>query len=300
MRTQLPVVAPEAFDFSITNTVGRCPRKAWYQYWLGRRSIQRNYPMDFGSAYHLYRDTLDRVFLQEDTPEEKWDILHEYALTKALEIYDENPPLEHKKAFLTQVRLIESCEQGFDVWKDEVLSGRVTLLASEQSFNLVLDDTGYSFGGKIDRLIEQNGQFWVQDYKTTSYMGRTYGYKWDPNAQISGYTWGARELSGRRVMGVIIETIYNTKNKGPEHHNFLSTRSGFHIDEWKRDYVETRHSIERYEAEQYFPKNTAACDDYGGCFFRACCAMSSWAARDEWLNNFTVEDRWDFMKGEDE
>lgn len=299
MNTSLPVVSPRAFDFSTTNTVNQCARKAFLQYWLGRRGTAVNYPIEFGNAYHLYREVMDKVFLEKDTPEVQWPTLHEYALNKTVESYPEDPPLEHKKSFLTRIRLIETCEQAFDVWRDEKLSGKTVILASEQSFELALDDTGYTYGGKIDQLLEMSGQLWVRDFKTTSYMGRTYGFKWDPNAQISGYTWAARELSGRRVMGVIISTVYNTKNIGPQHHSFLSTRSEFALDEWKLDYCDTRRRITLMEQDNYFPKNTSSCDDYGGCFFRGCCSMSTWIARDEWLEDHTVEDRWDFMKGED-
>jgi hypothetical protein len=298
MASNLPVVQPRVFDFSTLSTFNQCPRMAYYRYWLGRDSVEPSFPLTFGSAYHLYREVLEKLYIENgrtDDPKE-WEKYHQLAFAVASDGWVD-PPLGHKKEFLTVVRLAATCEQAFAGWKQEKLEGRMVVVATEEAFELQLP-SGIVFGGKKDQVVEWNGAAWVRDFKTTSYMGRTYANKFDPNAQITGYVWATMELSGRRVAGAIIETIYNTKTKGPEHHSFLSTRSQFHIDEWMKDIAAAHSEIERAEAQGYFPKRTSSCDMYGGCIFRTCCSMSSPAAREEWLNNHTVERRWDFAAKE--
>lgn len=298
----LPVVEPRAYDFSTLSTFQQCPRLAYYRYWLGRTPTEVSYPLMFGNAYHAYRENLENLFLKNDRTEdeEAWTLFHGLALRVALDLYPEDPPLGHKKEFLTRTRLIETCEQAFAGWQIEKRQKRMVVIASEQAFELPLGRGDLVFGGKFDQLLEWNGQLWVRDFKTTSYMGKTYANQFEPNAQITGYTWAAQQLSGRRVAGVIIETVYNTKTKGPEHSMFLSTRTDFHISEWMDDIEATRAEVSQATTSGVFPKRTPACTMFGGCIFRECCSMTSWASREEWLLNHTVERRWDFAATEEE
>jgi hypothetical protein len=286
------------FDYSTLSTFMSCPRLAYYRYWLGRDSIEPSYPLKWGSAYHLYRELLEKLYIKNGRTEdpEEWEKYHKVAFAVATDGW-EDPPLGHKKEFLTKVRFASTCEQAFHGWKLEKHESRMVVIATEEAFELTLPN-GIIFGGKKDQVVDWNGQAWVRDFKTTSYMGRTYANQFDPDAQITGYVWATGQLSGRRVQGAIIETIYNTKTKGPEHHSFLSTRSEFHIEEWMEDIKHAHGDIDRAEADDYFPKRTSACGNYGGCIFRKCCSMSSWAAREEWLENHTVERRWDFAAKE--
>ncbi|MCP4902591.1 MAG: PD-(D/E)XK nuclease family protein [bacterium] len=297
---------PRAFDSSIIATVDRCPLKGLLSYWINRVTTGKRYPLTYGVAYHKFREILDSSMLQmmdngasvEDVLE-KSDQIHELALGSALEIYDENPPAGHKKEFLTQDRLVQTCEQGLNEWGAEKRKGAIIVLKTEQPFELKLQ-SGESYGGRMDQIVKWNRRLWLKDFKTTSMMGKTYASQFQPNAQMTGYVWGASELSGQVVEGVIIETVYNTKTTGPEHHDFLTTRDAFSIEEFK---VETDYKIgeiRRMEATGIFPKKTTACNDFGGCPFRECCKQGSWAARKRWLDGSTEESHWDFAEPEKE
>lgn len=293
----MPATPPTAYDNSMLDAVKQCPRYAWHRYWLHRSPIEKSYPITFGVAYHRYREVLDLARLQgKDASEE----LHKLALHEAYKSFgDENPPIGHKHEFLTKHRLTQSCEQGFAFWAQEPDQG-YEVLEAEQSFQLALPESGSLYGGRMDWFGKWNGRLWIKDYKTTSRMGRTYAHQFDPRAQFSGYVWACQELSGRSVQGVIVETIYNTKNIGPKHESFLSTRTPFALEEWLEDTEQTIEEIKRYEESGYFPKRTTACMNYGGCYFRNCCTLSNWSSREAWLDNHTEHRVWDFMKASTE
>lgn len=288
---QLPVVRPRAFDFSIISQVARCPRKAFYQYWLNRSPTGKNYPINFGVAYHTYREMLEKMYL--DNPEGNWDLYHKAAFQIATEGWVD-PPLEHTKAFLTHTRLRETCIQSFAEWKDEKLQGHRRVLFAEQGFEIILP-SGRKYGGRFDQLFEWVGKLWVRDYKTTSRMGKRYAEQFEPNNQLAGYIWSASELSIRPVEGVLVEVVYNTKLKGPEFHPFISTRNKGHLDQWIESTEEELNQIEKMEERDVWPMRTGACNDYGGCYFREACKHEHWKGIERWLEGNTQHSVWDFM-----
>lgn len=299
----LPMKERLAFDTSITQTSQRCPRKAQYQYFYNRSGAGRNVPIAFGLAYHKFREVLERQYLdicmkQGMELNKVSGAIYKIALGEGMEGY-EDPPLEHKKAYLTRGRLQLSCEQAFMNWTSEKRKGIFTVLEAEQAFQLELPD-GTLFGGRFDQVLEWNGKLWVKDFKTTGRMGKDYPRQFDPNDQITAYTWAASKLSGRRVGGVIIEVVYNTKSVGPTHFPFVSARTDAHIEEWLRDVQMETKLLRSYYEDNYFPKRTTGCGDFGGCYFRECCAMSSDKMREAWLLAKTIESEWDFMNPDKE
>lgn len=300
MSTTLPIVPRETLDTSVLQTHQRCPRKAFYQYWLNRSGKGYNYPIGFGLSYHAYREWLERAWMESGQDLAKdGPVCHEFAQIKALEVYPDDPPIGHKKEFLTRQRLRETFAQGYSEWQTEKRQGLFNVLEVEQGFQLTLP-SGRMFGGRMDQILEWHGQLWVRDFKTTSRMGKDYARQFDPNDQMTCYTWGASELSGRKVQGVIIQVIYNTKTKGPEHHQFLTTRSDAHIAEWQQNVEQEAWLIDKHSTLEMFPMRTTGCNDFGGCFYRDCCSMSSWKQRDAWLEAHTVESHWDFMNPDEE
>lgn len=309
MAIKLDVLTPQpptAFDNSMLSTFQRCPRRAFYQYYLNRALDAKNYPIQFGVAYHRFREVLERAYINvvkkgdEDLKAVK-DDLFDLAWNAALKVEGgfNDPPPEHRKSYLHTTRLLESCEIAFENWREEKSVGNMDILFPEQPFELELPN-GEAYTGKVDQILLWNDEVWVRDFKTTSRMGRTYSDNFDPNNQFTGYVWGASKLSGRQVKGVIVEVCYNTKTKGPEFHQFLSTRTPEQVEEWVE---ETMYEIEvarQYEDDSMFPKRTTACNDYGGCNYRDACKKSHWHTRERWLKSNTIESHWDPLNPEEE
>lgn len=301
LTVSMPIERTKVCDNSEVGTHQRCPTKGLFQYGMNRAPIGTNYPIQFGVAYHKFREILEVVWLEKpgDLTDRDWARgVFELAWFAAIKGW-EDPPLDHKKAYLTESRLSQACTKAFDNWLHEKQTGRFNVLFTEQAFDLALP-SGRRFGGRFDQVLEWNGKLWVRDFKTVSRMGKTYGDQFEPNNQMTGYVWAAKELSGRPVEGVIIDVCYNTKNQGPEFYEFLTTRTPEHIERWIETIETEIVEIDRYYESMTFPMRTQACHDYGGCYFREACRKSSWAMVERWLEEKTTESHWDFMNPEAE
>lgn len=304
-RLALPVVDRAALDNSILTTVGRCPRLAFYNYRLNRAATKKSYPILFGVAYHKFREVLELLY-EKVIIENKQDLndpevqqsIFTLALSTATKDW-EDPPLEDKKSYLDLGRLTKTCTEAFDIWLREKQNGYFKVIMTETAFDLPLP-SGRRFTGRIDQIFEWNGRLYLRDYKTTSRMGKNYALKFEPSHQFTGYIWAAEQLAGREIEGARIEVVYNTKTAGPEFHSFLTTRSRGHIEAWL-EWVEFEwENWARFSETETWPMRTNACDDFGGCYFRDCCKLSSWAMIEDWLENNTTISNWDPMNPEEE
>lgn len=295
---------PEVWDNSTVSTWTRCPRKGFYEYGLSRSPVGVNYPIQWGVGYHKFREVLESLYKKVvvdggallGEPDIQ-SFIYNGAWNAAIvaEGKWEEPDAEHKHSYLTKARLARACEEAFESWLEEKRDDKIQVLLFEQPFDLILPNSTYRYGGRFDQLVDWDGKLWIRDFKTTSRMGKGYSLRFDPNNQMTGYVWGAQELSGRNVEGVIVEVVYNTKTKGPDFFPFLSTRTAEQVRQWLRGIVWEIGEIERQLSAGVFPMRTEACDDWGGCFFRDACRRDGWASIQMWLESNTVESIWDFM-----
>lgn len=333
----LPILTrEEGLDNSISGLLGRCARKTFYTYAVNRATSGRDYPISFGSAYHLYRETLEKVFrteIKKGINKVNWLTCFEKSRDVTLENW-EDPPLEHKKSYLDRLRLTTTMEKIFPIWKEEKLSGSLIVLSSEAPFQLPLpgwlrcskwtecdyvtqemdrthcpncDVPGKrvvlkprQFMGKIDQIVEWNKRIWMRDFKTKN-RKVDYSAAYNPNHQMTGYTWGASLLSGgRRVDGAIIDIVYNTKEKGPEFYPTLASRNEgdvLHWLEWAHDKAD---EWERRIRSGIWTMQTDECDRFGFCRFQRACNTGNWASIEEWLELNTIHSVWDPRNPEDE
>lgn len=305
----LPLRRPEVFDNSTVSTWTRCPRKGFYQYSACRSPVGINFPIQWGVGYHKFREVIESLY-QKIVLENKEDVKDSDvqsiifnagwdSATKVTEGSWIDPEPEHRHSYLTRARLLRACEESFDAWLMEKSEAIYKVLLHEQPFDLELP-SGHRYGGRFDQLVDWRGKLWVRDFKTTSRMGKGYALRFDPNNQMTGYVWGAQVLSGRPVEGVIIEVVYNTKTKGPDFFQFLSTRTPIQVRQWSEYIGYEISDIERHMEQGVFPMRTDACDDYGGCYFRDACKRDGWGSIQRWLEANTVESVWDFMDPDSE
>jgi len=294
----LPVFRREKLDNSILSCLNRCPRLCFFNYVLNRASCGKSWPIQYGVAYHKFRETLEKLYFSwcvtdgKDL-EEVSSMIYETSLAMALKDW-ENPPLEHTKSYLDESRITKACHMGFESWKANKISGNMKILHSEMPFELPLP-SGRIFCGRMDESIEWNNRLWIGDYKTLGRKpkGGNWKGKFNPDHQFSGYVWAGQELSGRRIDGVIVSIVYNVKATGPEFHTALATRTKEDLGHW-HEWVEDSYDLyERYFEKDSWPMNTTACDDWGGCFFRNCCNAGQWSAIEQWLLDNTLESHWD-------
>lgn len=319
----LPVYGEEVFDNSQVECHDRCPRLYFYRYVLRRGPVGSNFPIGFGIAYHKYREVIEDLMRDEGSG--LTDEIHTTGVAAAFEGW-EDPPLGHRHEHLNATRLKTTLEAARDRVRREIQQGKMVVVRAEDSFDLEMGFTvcpkcGEAYweetddfnclscgalcaparhGGRMDQVIDWKGRLWVRDFKTTGRMGKTYPNRFDPNNQITGYVWAGSQLSGRQLQGAVIEVVYNTKRNGPEFHQFLSTRSPGQVEQWLEGmftkHSRIRRSLAEIESRGYnaFPQNTAACDDFGGCYFRGACTQDSAWALENWLERETQYSHWDF------
>lgn len=323
MSLSLPVHKRTSLDNSILSSTGRCPRLAYYNYHLCRATRTENYPINFGVAYHEFRDSLEKLYQQWVVEEgEDFDEIIDRFWSVAWSLATKtwvDPPVEHKKSYLDFSRLRSSCEEAFDVWQEEKRLGYYKVIQSETAFQLPLprrlchecyqwttskrccnfDTHQEFFTGRLDQIIEWNGRLWIRDFKT---VGRKEDWdsKFNPDHQFTGYVWAGKSLSGRAVDGVIIDIVYNIKTKGPEFHPTLANRTNDDIQNWLEWFEFEYANYRRFEATDSWPMRTSACGDYGGCFFRRCCNSGSWDSIEHWLEENTIYSVWDPLNPERE
>ncbi len=305
MKTEMPIQVSEVLDNSTIECHMKCPRLAFLQYWLNRKPRGKNFPMDFGSAYHKYREVLENHFIKAgksiiESKEAELMGYHAKALMAALDKYPEDPPPDDSKHYLTAGRLEKTCAVAYEIWKAEKERGKIRVIGVEMAFDLALP-SGRRFGGRFDQLVEWKKDLCIRDFKSTSMMGRTFASQFEPNHQITGYIWGGIGLSNRKVEGMLIETVYNVTNIGPKIDQFFTTRNDNHIQQWifsiEREIEQMHENHARIDELGYlaFPMRTASCHYFSGCMFRECCTESSGRSMDDWLEHNTVHSIWDFM-----
>jgi len=318
-------------DNSTISEYGACPRKGFYRYGLRRGFKGKSWPIQFGLAFHKYREEVENMMREEK--EGLTDEIHLAAIDIALEGW-EDPPMEDKKGYLDRLRLFQTCEAAKKRIRNEIESGEIEVTRTEDSFDLELPfwvcrSCGWAtleesetcskcsepslfrarHGGRIDQFIKdkaRKGLDMVKDFKTTSYKPYNYEEKFDPNNQFFGYTWARSELSGRKCDGAIIETVHNTKTIGPIITQHYVTYSEGQIEAWQVEQMIERQIImtmwSRVEELGYlaFPKRTQECSSWGGCPFRGACRGGSAFEIEAWLEARTIESHWDYTDPNEE
>lgn len=133
-----------------------------------------------------------------------------------------------------------------------------------------------------------NGQLFLTDEKTTTYMGMQWRQQWQLRGQLTGYCWAAREF-GRPVAGALVRGVSVQKTQ-TKHETVIEARPQWMIDRWlfqlRRDIWRM---IEAWE-EQYFDfALDHACADFGGCPFVPVCTSNN---PDRWLEANFVRSEW--------
>jgi hypothetical protein len=135
------------------------------------------------------------------------------------------------------------------------------------------------YSGRADSILNFAGGVWVNDEKTTSSLGASWGNQWDLRSQFTAYCWAASR-AGLKVDGVLVRGVSILKTKY-DTQQVLTYRSDWEIDRWlaqvQRDLTRMQ---ECWEAGYWDFNLDHACTEYGGCAFRRVCRSPE---PDTWL-----------------
>jgi len=164
--------------------------------------------------------------------------------------------------------------------------------AVEHSFQLDADN-GIILSGHIDRLVTFGGKVYVQDQKTTdTTITARFFNQFNPDTQMSLYTFAGKALFGIPVSGVMIDGAQIAVGFTRFERGFTYRDEGS-LNEWYDDAMFHITTAQHASREKHFPKNTSSCGNYGGCQFRHICSRGP-AVREQFLKaDFEKQPRWD-------
>ncbi len=310
-----------AWDSTSLGYLKTCPRLYYYHMIEGWTSHDESVHLRFGIEYHRALQDYD---ISRASGIKHDDAVHDVIQELVLRCADFNP--DHKTK--TKDNLIRSVVWYLDHFKDDpattvILSdGRP---AVEQSFRFELDfgpmhqhvvesdlpgplkefvsgklqPQPYILSGHLDRVVEFQGQTFIMDRKTTTTTPSEYYFnQYEPNNQMTLYSFASKVVLETAVRGIIIDVAqvavgFTRFVRG------MTYRTPEQIEEWVGDLRYWLTLAEQFAVNNHWPMNDMACDKYGGCRFREVCSKQK-SVRENFLHasfkQLPKDERWNPLK----
>lgn len=223
-----------------------CPTKYLYSMEFGRRHGGALAPsLAFGTTWHAI---LDAHYKTGGDP----DAVRKAAI---MSWQPHNNPDDHR----TLERALSSYDQYISTWghHDKEAEGwgstvgYPTAPVVEMATDIWWPGAPHPYAGKIDRVIEYQGLYYIEDHKTTSSLGPRFFHQFDPSNQMMGYAALAELLTGLPIAGVRINAFGVLKTQSKFERKTIPY-SKVRIDAWKRNYA---FWIERLEGSYQILEN---------------------------------------------
>ena len=164
----------------------------------------------------------------------------------------------------------------------------------------------YLLSGHLDRVVDYNDDLFVLDHKTTTSSPGTWFFsQFEPDNQMSLYSFAGQIIMGSPVRGVIIDAA-QIKEEETNFGRGFTFRTPAQIQEWVGDLRYWLALAEQYAVANYWPMNDKSCGHYRsekdnrpGCPFREICGKDPGVRETFLKTNFTKleeKDRWNPLK----
>lgn len=250
-----------------------CPRRYYYSMVLHRRREGLPSPaIAYGSAWHKAMETHYKT--NGDRDEVRMAVLDAWE--------DHDRPDDHR----TLARVLLEYDRYVEHWGlPEAETARTVGWPHqplvEISTELSWPGAAHPYAGKIDRIIEMNGQIFVEDHKTSS---RKPDFRqFEMSNQMMGYAYMAQLITGRAISGVRINAHTVLKNDSSFERHIISY-SQERLKAWAENYncwiarieddMAAVKSAYPEQAAGAFPYNFVACaGKYGMCAYTSVCSQ---------------------------
>jgi len=152
----------------------------------------------------------------------------------------------------------------------------------------------FVLAGKIDAIVDINGEWFLEEYKTASQLNAMYVDRLALDTQVTLYMYAAQRQWDIQIAGVLYRvarkpSIKQTQKETPAQYRerLLADYQGrpeFYFFEW--DLRRSQHDLVHFEADLwtetqrmlvdrrlgYHPRNTSWCTQFGGCSYLSICA----------------------------
>ena len=275
---------PVVRDHTAIITAKTCYRKYFYKIVLGFRAKNNPPYIQFGQAYHTFREVLEKSGELEKS------------LEAAANIWKKgsgDPMVGSDFDWLTGERLLKSCLIAHDWWLKEKKLAKFVVIATEQEFIVTLKDGITKTGGRADQLVRWNGKIWGRDFKATSKNSAWFQRGLEPNDQVTRYTLCESKMSGEEVQGQIVELLYNSRKEGPKIVPLTSTRTPKQLDDWENDQIFFEELLSKCRDTDTWPMCEHHCPY---CEYHSVCKQVNEGAMMAILQANFVQHPWDFTR----
>lgn len=266
MSLQLPVI-DRPLDNTALAAYATCPRKYFYSMVQHRRRIGRTTPaLAYGTCWHAMLEAhyktggdADAVFL---AGAKSWE--------------DHGKEDDHRtfdRAWMEYGNYKKRWGEHDE--EDAKTVGFPDTPAVEISANVMFPGALHAYAGKIDRIIELQGQYFVEDHKTTSRMGNYYFSQFELSNQMMGYVSIAKMLMPSvRIAGVRINAHCVLKRESKFERQII-TFTEDRLQEWQENLNVWIGQLSDAYGSGRFPGDYTACDGkYGMCAYSEVCSLS--------------------------
>lgn len=264
-----------AWDSTSLGWFKECPRKYYYSMVLGYRSKGESVHLRFGIEYHHALELYDKLRAQGAE--------HEQALREALrEVLQRTWPWDFDHPTKTRENLVRTVLWYLEQFADD--PAKTVILANGQpavelSFRFDIPyissvDTNrpYMLCGHLDRVVEFQSLTFVMDRKTaSSTLASNYFDQYEPDNQMTLYTYASKVVYNTPVRGVIIDAAQVAVGFSRFSRGF-SYRTPAQLDEWMDGLTDWFALAENYALSERWPMNDKSCHKFGGCVFRKVCS----------------------------
>lgn len=267
---------PELIDNTAREQFFNCPRKFQLSSINQLAPVRKSIHLHAGGAYAAGLEALRKAFYSEGKTAEDALAIGVEALIK---FYGEYEPLDTDlKTCERMVGALVSYTQQYPLESDalkplEYAPGRH---AVEFTFAIPLPvlhpvtNLPILYAGRFDMLAVFHDSLFVEDDKTTSQLGPTWGKQWELNSQFTGYIWAAQTY-GFNAVGAIIRGQSILKHEYG-HAQAITYRPQWMIDRWYEQLCrDVWAMVEAWKAGYFNFALGSACSAYGGCEFRMLC-----------------------------
>lgn len=308
-QAALPSKDATYYDNTMLSSYKECPRRYFLRHVLTWRSEGTALPLVFGLAWHSAMDVVWQYFGKLSNRDlagagaakflETWEAEGLPADLSVEQTEQYNP----RTPSVALEMLIKYIDKRLDILTN------ATLLSCEQPFAVPLPGTENTWViGRLDKVIQYNGQLLVLEHKTTTEYKKDGGFKtayvegWYTDSQIKGYQFGgALFFPGLTQVWVdaalVHKTVHDAFRLIPVAHQIPL------LQEWVED---TREWVWRIQQDQakydaagglgpgVFPKNEQSCmGKFGPCPFLNICRTTSRPDKLDSVPQGYKEERWE-------
>jgi len=250
----------EELDTSMMNDFRKCPRYfelRHVEYLVPKMNSAKSKP-EFGSALH---DALEIWYKDGDVNGARVAFLEKWAPYEG----------EDDTGIRTASKGIAIVEKYIDYFQSEPFD------IVELEIGGAVDMEDFVFIFRCDGLIREkgSGRLMIFEHKTSAHKGFLIP---KPNHQLDGYIYGVSELMGEEVSGAILNQIYFRKGRKTEpvkdtisFNREETLRTKNELERWRREVLWLSEQVRECCRDDFFPRVTSACSQYGRCPFIELC-----------------------------